>query len=122
MPTQMSKSLKEGSSDVCSLISSYSSSPFLNASDGEIRIIPCLQISGYLTNCQSQVPKLNIRLKRAKFPSPHCQARGRLWEREAHGKICLGVREAASTPLGLSGLLAGCWVIPHCSWQKANKA
>lgn len=71
MPTQMSKSLKEGSSDVCTLISSYFNSIFLNAFDRDIRILSCFVHPTILDQPSDQVSKLNVEQKRGKFPSLH---------------------------------------------------
>lgn len=60
----MSKSLKEGNSDVCTLISSYFNSLFLNDFDRDTMLMDLSILSH-----QSQVSKLNVRLKRGKFPS-----------------------------------------------------
>lgn len=106
------------SSDVCTLISSYCNSLFLNVSDGEIRLISCVQISMYLISYRSLASNLNVSLKRGKFPSSHLSN-----EREVVGErgtwYTVQGRGLLLFPGGLSGFLCS---YPTQDWQKPGKA
>lgn len=116
-PTQMSRSLKEPSSDVCTPVSSYSNSLFLNCLWWRNENHVCRSQGTWST--QSQVSKLNVGLKRGKFSLSN--ERVAVGEREARGKICLGVGGCFYSP-GLGWASVKLFRHPAQSGQKLNKA
>ena len=67
----MSKSFKEGSSDVCTLISSYFNSLFLNDFDRDTKIISCFIDLSVLDQPSEAGIKVKCQTERGKFPSLH---------------------------------------------------
>lgn len=101
----MSKSLKEGSSDVCTLIPSYFNSLFLNESVGGIGIISC---------CRSQCTWSSVWSKEGKVPQVTFLKQEGDWK--ACGKTCFGMG-SCFYPLRSEGFWEASQIVPGRSQQ-----